>query len=97
MNSTYRERIEEVLYDYWAKHRDCKNGCQHQYKGEESIESILALIQEVSKSAKPEKKQYYRCFNPECVSTMPVEKQAFNEAIDQYEQNIKELLGGSSE
>ena len=64
---------------------------------EDFVSDTLALIQEVSKSAKPEKKQYYRCFNPECVSTMPVEKQAFNEAIDQYEQNIKELLGGSSE
>jgi len=40
------KRIEEILYDYWAKHRDCKDGCQHQFKGEDTVEALKELIVE---------------------------------------------------
>ena len=85
MNSTYRERIEKLWSAYGQP------GTM-----EDFVSDTLALIQEVAKSAKPEIPRY------------PVEDkdlqmlhdgavQGYQDGIDQYEQNIKELLGGSSE
>ena len=48
MNSTYRERIRDMVFNYTRGDRD----------GNIEAEEIIALIQEVAKSAKPEKVEW---------------------------------------
>lgn len=42
MTSQQDTELEEILYDYWAKHRDCKDGCQHMNQGEDTIQALTS-------------------------------------------------------
>ena len=108
MNSTYRERKIE-LWDLIESHAP-ELSDQIGWGSMDSLcDDILALIQEVAKSAKPERAggdKYFDAPPPSKIEGgsklhhpmhQPSAREGFNKGIDQYEQNIKELLGGSSE
>ena len=85
MNSTYRERIRDMVFNCTRGDRD----------GDIEAEEIIALIQEVAKSAKPDKRSLPKGDLTSVGLQVRFKAQGYNKAIDQYEQNIKELLGGS--
>ena len=39
--TNYNERLEEILYDYWARHRNCDKGCQSPDNGEITKQALL--------------------------------------------------------
>lgn len=45
VSTTIEAQVDEILYDYWAKHRYCKDGCQHQYQGKDTLQAIIGLIE----------------------------------------------------
>ena len=119
MNSTYRERIHERILQakdecYGDNGRNASNKLEGDFGTWQDWEDLIvelteALIQEVAKSAKPEKKKdaeyvsmysydYVNDGNLDDLCGYVADKSSdwgYNQAIDQYEQNIKELLGGS--
>ena len=42
--TNYNERLDEILYDYWARHRNCENGCQSPDDGEITKQAIKQLV-----------------------------------------------------
>jgi hypothetical protein len=44
---TLDEKLNEILYDYWARHRYCEDGCKVESKSKITIEAIKQLIEEV--------------------------------------------------
>lgn len=86
--SNYNEKLDEILYDYWARHRNCKDGCQSPDEGEITTQAITSLIKELVTEAKPEEHVYY-------YATDPVEggrKIGYNEAVREFEQNLLKAL-----
>ena len=79
MNSTYRERIEKLWSAYGQP------GTM-----EDFVSDTLALIQKVAKSAKPP----YENIKDLNGGWDRTSTYYAHQAIDRYEQNIKELLGG---
>ena len=63
----------------------------------EADKARRGAIQKVAKSAKPDKRSLPKGDLTSVGLQVRFKAQGYNQAIDQYEQNIKELLGGSSE
>ena len=79
--TNYNQRLDEILYDYWARHRNCDKGCQSPDNGEITKQAITSLIKELVAEAKP---PYYSVEEPG--------HNARHDGIEQYETNLKELL-----
>ena len=81
--TNYNEELDDILYDYWARHRNCDKGCQSPDDGEITKQAITSLIKELVAEAKPKKHNtdvgdaYQRTFCGE-----------YNKGIDQFEQNL---------
>lgn len=81
--TNYNERLDDILYDYWARHRNCDKGCQSPDNGEITKQALTSLIKELVAEAKP---LYY-------ASPDKSEYQdGFNTCIRLYEQNLLKAL-----
>lgn len=101
-------RLDEILYDYWARHRNCKDGCQSPDEGEITKQAITSLIKELVAEAKPDKRELIEPVTGKPVSrgdkvTVDVEadprgslifaqNNGYNMALNQFEQNLLKAL-----
>jgi hypothetical protein len=86
--TNYNERLDEILYDYWARHRGCEEGCQSPDGGEITKQAITSLYKELVAEAKPEEYEDYYASNP----VEKGRKMGYNEATREFEQNLLKAL-----
>lgn len=75
------ERIEDTLYDYWARHRYCQDGCQVEGENIITSETIKQLISDIIDTIVPKPPLIYE-------SDFDL---GFDYAIDTIHQNKKDL------
>lgn len=42
--TNYNKRLDDILYDYWARHRNCDKGCQSPDSGEITKQAFLRWV-----------------------------------------------------